>query len=81
MAGLKGLFQTNGFYDQKFSKSPLPKCTFKPKPTFQRVRSDGLGTDVCLCIISQYADAEGFVSNESYGMEGSKDYPGHCSVG
>lgn len=51
-------FFTDSEDDWKFSKSSLFKCTFKPKMTFQRVRSDGPGTDVCLCIISQYADAE-----------------------
>lgn len=48
--------------------------------TLQRVKSDGLGTDVCLCIISQYADAEEFVSSETYGSEGRKEYPQHCNV-
>ena len=35
---------------------------------------------VCLCLISQYVDAEEFVSSETYGMEGRKDYPHHCNV-
>lgn len=51
---------------------------FKTKMMFQTVRSDGLGTDVC--IISQYAHVEEFVSSETYRMEGRKVYPYQCNA-
>ena len=35
---------------------------------------------MCLCINSECADVEDFVSSEACGMEGRKEYPHHCKV-
>lgn len=35
---------------------------------------------MCVCIISQYADAEEFSSTETFEMEGRKQYPHHGEV-
>lgn len=35
---------------------------------------------MCIYIIAQYADPEGFSSSETFEMEGRKQYPPHCKV-